>query len=149
MRDLAPTVPLLANLGAVQLNYGYGVSECEAAVKMIGADALALHANALQEAIQPEGQCDFSGLLGKIRMLVADDSIVVHGAMATLYLRIVRGLARSDNQMVDVEPHEPESEGAGKRILRLPNEQDFAIGLDFVPLPSRKTDIDQSEAAKV
>ena len=37
VRDLAPTVPLLANLGAVQLNYGYGVSECQAAVEMIGA----------------------------------------------------------------------------------------------------------------
>ena len=70
VRDLAPTVPLLANLGAVQLNYGYGVSECQAAVEMIGADALALHLNPLQEAIQPEGQCNFSELLPKIGMLV-------------------------------------------------------------------------------
>ena len=66
VRDLAPSVPLLANLGAVQLNYGYGIRECRAAVEMIDADALAFHLNALQEAIQPEGQTDFSGLLPKL-----------------------------------------------------------------------------------
>jgi isopentenyl-diphosphate delta-isomerase len=77
VRDLAPTVPLLANLGAVQLNYGYGVSECEAAVEMIDADALALHLNALQEAIQPEGQCNFKGLLPKIEMLARQLSVPV------------------------------------------------------------------------
>ncbi len=65
VRPLAPTVPLLGNLGAVQLNYGYGVRECAAAVDMIGADALVLHLNPLQEAIQPEGQCDFAGLADK------------------------------------------------------------------------------------
>ena len=77
VRDVAPTAPLLANLGAVQLNYGYGVEECEAAVAMIGADALALHLNPLQEAIQPEGQCDFSDLLPKIGMLVRRLSVPV------------------------------------------------------------------------
>ncbi|MEZ5332038.1 MAG: type 2 isopentenyl-diphosphate Delta-isomerase [Thermoanaerobaculia bacterium] len=66
IRDLAPSVPLVANLGAVQLNYGYGLEECRRAVEMIGADALALHLNPLQEALQPEGQCDFSGLIAKI-----------------------------------------------------------------------------------
>ncbi len=70
VRSLAPTIPLLANLGAVQLNYGYGVAECRAAVDMIQADALALHLNALQEAIQPEGQGDFSNLLEKIGEVV-------------------------------------------------------------------------------
>ena len=66
VRDFAPTVPLLANLGAVQLNYGFGLAECRRAVEMIRADALALHLNPLQEAIQPEGQCDFRGLIAKI-----------------------------------------------------------------------------------
>lgn len=66
MRQAAPTVPILANLGAVQLNYGYGVDECRRAVEMVGADALVFHLNAVQEAIQPEGQCDFSGLLAKM-----------------------------------------------------------------------------------
>jgi isopentenyl-diphosphate delta-isomerase len=66
VREVAPSVPLLANLGAVQLNYGFGLDECRRAVEMIGADALVLHLNPLQEAIQPEGQLDFSGLLPKI-----------------------------------------------------------------------------------
>ncbi|HEX6203153.1 MAG TPA: type 2 isopentenyl-diphosphate Delta-isomerase [Thermoanaerobaculia bacterium] len=66
MRQAAPTVPLLANLGAVQLNYGFGVDQCRRAVEMIGADALVLHLNPLQEAIQPEGQTRFADLLPKI-----------------------------------------------------------------------------------
>jgi isopentenyl-diphosphate delta-isomerase len=70
VREVAPTVPLLANLGAVQLNYGMGVRECRQAVEMIGADALVLHLNPLQEAIQPEGQCNFSELLPKIGEVV-------------------------------------------------------------------------------
>ncbi len=66
VRDRAPSVPLLANLGAVQLNYGYGLDECRRAVDMIEADALVLHLNPLQEAIQPEGDRDFTGLIDKI-----------------------------------------------------------------------------------
>jgi len=66
VRDLASSIPLLANLGAVQLNYGYGIAECRAAVEMIDADALAFHLNVLQEALQPEGDTDFSGLLPKL-----------------------------------------------------------------------------------
>lgn len=66
IRSLAPDVPILANLGAVQLNYGFGLDECRRAVEMIEADGLVLHLNPLQEAIQPEGQTDFSGLAEKI-----------------------------------------------------------------------------------
>jgi len=77
VREVAPSVPLLANLGAVQLNYGMGIAECRRAVEMIGADALALHLNPLQEAIQPEGQCNFSGLLPKIGEVVRELSVPV------------------------------------------------------------------------
>ena len=66
VRDVAPDILLLANLGAVQLNYGYDVERCREAVNMIGADALILHLNPLQEAVQPEGNTNFSGLLDKI-----------------------------------------------------------------------------------
>lgn len=66
VRELAPDVLLFANLGAVQLNYGYGVDHCRRAVEMVEADALILHLNALQEAVQPEGDTRFGGLVDKI-----------------------------------------------------------------------------------
>ncbi|MBI1994392.1 MAG: type 2 isopentenyl-diphosphate Delta-isomerase, partial [Deltaproteobacteria bacterium] len=66
VRDLAPDILLLGNLGAVQLNYGYGIAECRQAVEMIGADGLILHLNVLQEAVQPEGNRNFKGLTAKI-----------------------------------------------------------------------------------
>ncbi len=69
VRRVAPRIPLLANLGAVQLNYGFGVDQCRRAVEMIEADALILHLNPLQEAVQPEGNTNFKGLLGKIEHL--------------------------------------------------------------------------------
>ena len=77
VREVAPSAVLLANLGAVQLNYGMGVRECREAVEMIGADALILHLNPLQEAIQPEGQCNFAGLLPKIGAVVREVGVPV------------------------------------------------------------------------
>ena len=69
VRSVAPDILLFANLGAVQLNYKYGVDQCQRAVDMIGADALILHLNALQEAVQPEGDTRFAGLLKKIEIV--------------------------------------------------------------------------------
>jgi len=66
VRDVAPDILLFANLGAVQFNYGYTVDQCRRAVEMIDADALILHLNPLQEAVQPEGDVNWRGLLGKI-----------------------------------------------------------------------------------
>ena len=69
VRQYAPDILLFANLGAVQLNYDYGVEQCQQAVEMIAADALILHLNPLQEAIQPEGDTRFAGLLAKIEAI--------------------------------------------------------------------------------
>jgi isopentenyl-diphosphate Delta-isomerase len=69
VRDLAPDIPLYANLGAVQLNYGHGVEACRRAVDMLEADALILHLNPLQEALQPEGDTRWSGLLARIEVV--------------------------------------------------------------------------------
>jgi isopentenyl-diphosphate delta-isomerase len=69
LRQFAPTTPLIANIGAVQLNYGLGVEQAQAAIDTLDADGLYLHLNPLQEAIQPEGDTNFSGLWNKIESL--------------------------------------------------------------------------------
>jgi isopentenyl-diphosphate delta-isomerase len=69
MRSLAPDVLLFANLGAVQLNYTYGLEQCLRVVDILEADALILHLNPLQECIQPHGDTNFKGLLAKIEQL--------------------------------------------------------------------------------
>jgi isopentenyl-diphosphate delta-isomerase len=77
IRDLAPDILLFANLGAIQLNYGYDIEACDKVVEMIEADALILHFNALQEAVQPEGDTQFNGLLKKIEHVCANLSVPV------------------------------------------------------------------------
>ncbi len=69
LRGWAPSVPILANFGAAQLNTGFGAEEARRAVEMIGADALIVHLNPLQEAVQPEGDRDWRGLLSRIEAL--------------------------------------------------------------------------------
>jgi isopentenyl-diphosphate delta-isomerase len=66
VRKVAPNILLFANLGAVQLNYGYGLEQCQRAVEMIEADALYLHLNPLQEAVQHGGDVNWKGLAKKI-----------------------------------------------------------------------------------
>jgi isopentenyl-diphosphate delta-isomerase len=66
VRSNAPDVLLFANLGAIQLNLGYGLAQCQRAVEMIEADALILHFNALQEAVQPEGDTHWAGLIERV-----------------------------------------------------------------------------------
>ncbi|MGQ9552798.1 MAG: type 2 isopentenyl-diphosphate Delta-isomerase [Anaerolineae bacterium] len=70
VRAFAPDVLLFANLGAVQLNAGFGLDECRRAVEMIEADGLVLHLNPLQECLQPEGDRNFRGLADKIAQVV-------------------------------------------------------------------------------
>jgi len=77
VRELAPDILLLANLGAIQLNYGYGAEHCQRAVDMVEADALILHLNPLQEAVQPGGDTNFAGLLKKIEMVCKTLSVPV------------------------------------------------------------------------
>jgi len=69
VRRYAPDALLLANLGAVQLNYSYGLEHCQRAVDWLEADALILHLNPLQECVQSRGDTDFSGLMAKIETL--------------------------------------------------------------------------------
>jgi isopentenyl-diphosphate delta-isomerase len=77
VRDLAPSVPLFANLGAVQLNSGVTADDCRKLVDLLRADALVLHLNALQEALQVEGNTNFRGLLGRIETLTRQIGVPV------------------------------------------------------------------------
>lgn len=69
VRSLAPTIPLFANLGAVQLNYRYGLDECLKVIDLLEADALILHLNPLQECVQTKGDTNFRGLLDRIAVI--------------------------------------------------------------------------------
>jgi len=71
VRDVAPDILLFANLGAVQLNYGYGPDHCRRAVEMVDANALVLHLNPLQEALQMGGNTNWAGLLRGIASVCA------------------------------------------------------------------------------
>jgi len=104
VRHLAPDVLLLANLGAVQLNYGYGLDECRRAVEMVEADALVLHLNPLQEALQPEGNTRFAGLLSKIEAVCTklDVPVIVKEVGWGISERIAHQLANVGVAAIDV-----------------------------------------------
>ncbi|MEA1989124.1 MAG: type 2 isopentenyl-diphosphate Delta-isomerase [Pseudomonadota bacterium] len=77
LRKFAPSVPLIANLGAVQLNYGFGFDEARRAIDVLQADALYLHLNPLQEVVQPEGDTNFANLADKIHALTEQIDIPI------------------------------------------------------------------------
>jgi isopentenyl-diphosphate delta-isomerase len=77
IREYAPDILLFANLGAVQLNYGYGLEECRQIIDILAADALILHLNPLQECIQTQGNLNFRGLLDQISQLCEKLSVPV------------------------------------------------------------------------
>ena len=66
LRTQAPAALLFANLGGVQLNCDFTLDHCRQAVGALDADGLYFHLNPLQEAVQPEGDTNFSGLAEKI-----------------------------------------------------------------------------------
>jgi len=105
VRKVAPDIPLLANLGAVQLNYGYGIEECRRAVEMIEADALVLHLNPLQECLQAQGNTDFSYLLSKIEDLCRQlhpVPVVVKESGWGISEKVARMLAEAGVAAIDV-----------------------------------------------
>ena len=77
VRDVAPDILLMGNVGAVQLNYGVTAADVQQLISAVGADIFALHINPLQEAIQPEGDTDFTGLVPKIGALIEELSVPV------------------------------------------------------------------------
>lgn len=104
VREIAPNIIIFANLGAVQLNYGFGLDECKKLIDSVDADALCLHLNPLQEAIQPEGNRNFSGLLKKIEKLVKslDVPVIIKEVGAGLSSKNVKQLAEIGVKLIDI-----------------------------------------------
>jgi len=104
LRQFAPRIPLLANFGAAQLNLGFGVDQARRAVEMIGADALIIHLNPLQEAVQPEGDRDWRGLFGSIEMLARalEVPVVVKEVGSGISARLARRLVDAGVAVIDV-----------------------------------------------
>jgi isopentenyl-diphosphate delta-isomerase len=107
VRDVAPDILLFGNLGAVQLNYGYTVEHCRRAVSMIGADALILHLNVLQEAVQPEGNRNFKGLEPKIAAVcrALEVPLVAKEVGNGISADAARRLQRAGVRAIDVAGH--------------------------------------------
>ncbi|MBN1268156.1 MAG: type 2 isopentenyl-diphosphate Delta-isomerase [Kiritimatiellae bacterium] len=104
LRQHAPTALLFANLGAIQLNYGFTVETCREAVEVVGADGLYLHLNPLQEAIQPEGETRFAGLADRIGEVARslEKPVIVKEVGAGLSAEDVRLLISRGVRHIDV-----------------------------------------------
>jgi len=104
VRKVAPDILLFANLGAIQLNYGYDIEHCRRAVDMVAADALVLHLNPLQEALQAGGDVDFSGLLRKIQAVCRrlDRPVIVKEVGWGISAETARRLADAGVAAIDV-----------------------------------------------
>jgi isopentenyl-diphosphate Delta-isomerase len=103
-RKKAPHAFLIANIGGVQLVHGYGVKEVKQIVEMIDADAVAVHLNALQEAVQPEGQTNFKGVLAKIGELASalDTPVIAKETGAGISAEDAKALENAGVKAIDV-----------------------------------------------
>jgi isopentenyl-diphosphate delta-isomerase len=71
-RDNAPHILLIGNLGAPQIMETDGLEKVKTAIRMIKADAFAIHLNSLQETMQPEGDTNFKGLIDRLQNVVSN-----------------------------------------------------------------------------
>ncbi|MAT41068.1 MAG: type 2 isopentenyl-diphosphate Delta-isomerase [Anaerolineaceae bacterium] len=132
IRQYAPDILLLANLGAVQLNYGYGIDQVRKAVDMINADALILHLNPLQEAIQPNGDTNFSGLLNKIEKIcnLLEIPVIVKEVGWGISVETARSLIDVGVQAIDIAGAGGTSWSQVERF-RLDNPLDILVAESF------------------
>ena len=104
VRDVAPEIPLFANLGIGQFINGYSIEEANRAVSAISADGLAIHVNPLQEFVQKEGDKHFSKAKNKILELLENCSfpIMVKGVGTGLSPNDAKFLAETKVSLIDV-----------------------------------------------
>ena len=104
LRQFAPDIPLLANLGAAQIAAKTGLDYARRAVEMIEADALIIHLNPLQEALQRGGDRDWHGVLTAIEATASalPVPVVVKEVGAGLSVTVARQLIEAGVAMLDV-----------------------------------------------
>jgi isopentenyl-diphosphate Delta-isomerase len=77
VRKIAPTIPVIGNIGAAEIANLKDATQIQKLVDMIEADAFAVHLNPLQEYLQPEGNTKYHGVLKGIELLVHQLSVPV------------------------------------------------------------------------
>lgn len=104
VKEFCPDVPMFANVGLVQLNYGFGPVEVNKLINSVRADGLFIHLNHTQEACQPEGDCNFAGLWPKLAALLPHIRVpvVVKGVGHGIEARVVQRLLDMGVTYVDV-----------------------------------------------
>ncbi|MCE2517826.1 MAG: type 2 isopentenyl-diphosphate Delta-isomerase [Alphaproteobacteria bacterium] len=104
IRQLAPDVPVIGNLGGVQLARPDGIDLAKRAVENLEADAIFIHLNPLQEIAQPEGDRDWRGVEAAIAEAVnqLDCPVIVKEVGAGLSASVAGRLKAAGVRMVDV-----------------------------------------------
>ncbi|TFG34482.1 type 2 isopentenyl-diphosphate Delta-isomerase [Candidatus Thorarchaeota archaeon] len=129
VRDRAPSVPVIANIGATH------IEAASAAIDMIDADILAVHLNPLQEAVQPEGDCNSEGVIESIAEIVdsVDLPVIVKETGAGISAEVARALEEIGVDGVDVGGVGGTSWAAVEyfRALKDEDEVKAQLGLEF------------------
>lgn len=104
VREKAPSIPIIANIGGAQFVKGYGLAEARRAISMIKADAIAIHLNPAQEVFQPEGDKDFRGLARIVEELVdnLEVPVIIKETGTGLSGRVARMFAEVGVEYFDV-----------------------------------------------
>jgi len=103
-RREAPDIPLIANIGATHVTGDSGLRSVQEVASMIGADAVAVHLNALQEVVQPEGDPEYAAVLPALRDLVSEAGvpIIVKETGTGISGQTARALERAGVYAIDV-----------------------------------------------
>ncbi|MBK4989987.1 type 2 isopentenyl-diphosphate Delta-isomerase [Pseudomonas sp. S36] len=132
LRRLAPDAPLLANLGAAQLREPDGLDLARRAVDSLQANALIIHLNPLQEAVQPEGDRNWQGVLAHIEHLCRHlpAPVVIKEVGAGISPAVARQLSDAGVAMIDVAGAGGTS-WAAVEAERTQNAADHAVAMAF------------------